>query len=85
MEILRNIQAGMTEDSVILIDEMVLPEMGTPWRAASLDMDMLACLAAVERSAQEWAKVIDDAGLTVVKTVQYTVQCDDCILICKQK
>lgn len=75
----------MSENSVILIDEMVLPAVGTPWRAAGLDMDMLACLAAVERSAEEWAKLIDDAGLEIVKTVQYTIQCSDCILVCKQK
>ncbi|KAH7310721.1 S-adenosyl-L-methionine-dependent methyltransferase [Stachybotrys elegans] len=84
-EILQNIKAGMSEDSVILIDEMVLPDEGTPWRAAGLDMDMLACLAASERTSEEWNKVIDDAGLVLVKSVQYTVQCNDCILICKRK
>ncbi|CAG9972466.1 unnamed protein product [Clonostachys byssicola] len=84
-EILTNIKAGMTEQSVILIDEMVLPEIATPWRAASLDMDMLACLAGVERSAKEWGEIFEAVGLELVRTVQYTVQCNDCIMVLKQK
>lgn len=75
----------MTENSVILIDEMVLPEKGSPWRAAALDMEMLACLAATERSESDWLRVIDDSGLKIVKKVQYTVQCNDCILVLQRK
>jgi hypothetical protein len=75
----------MTDNSVILIDEMVLPEKGSPWRATALDMNMLACLAAIERSESEWLRVIDDSGLKIVKKVQYTVQCNDCILVLQRK
>ena len=75
----------MTENSVILIDEMVLPEKGSPWRAAALDMEMLACLAATERSENDWLRIIDDSGLKLVKKVQYTVQCNDCILVLQRK
>ncbi|OAK94638.1 S-adenosyl-L-methionine-dependent methyltransferase [Phaeosphaeriaceae sp. SRC1lsM3a] len=80
-EILTNIKAGMTDNSVILIDEMVLPEKGSSWRSTGLDMSMLACLAAMERSESEWLSLIDDSGLKVVKKVQYTIQCNDCILV----
>jgi demethylsterigmatocystin 6-O-methyltransferase len=75
----------MTDNSVILIDEMVLPEKGSPWRATALDMHMLACLAAIERAESDWSRVIDDSGLKLVKKVQYTVQCNDCILVLQRK
>lgn len=84
-KILTNIQAGMTDNSVILIDEMVLPEKGSSWRSTGLDITMLACLAAVERSESEWVRLIDDSGLKIIKKVQYTVQCNDCILVLQRK
>lgn len=40
VEILRNIVPAMTAESRILIDEMVLPENGAPWRATQQDFIM---------------------------------------------
>lgn len=57
----------MAADSVILIDDMVLPEKGSPWRATQLDMTMLAALAAMERSENQWYALLDKAGLEVMK------------------
>ena len=76
-----NIKAGMTEDSVILIDEMVLPELGTPWRASQLDMDMLTCLSAMERSEHQWRTLLDDAGFKIKGIWKYTEECDDCVVV----
>lgn len=53
----------MAPNSVILIDEMVLPNSGTHWQAAQLDMIMMINLAAKERSNKEWNVLLDDAGL----------------------
>jgi hypothetical protein len=77
--------SAMSEESVILIDEMVLPEKGAPWRATQLDMTMLAALAAIERSVNQWYELLEKAGLEVVKIWKYTVECDDCIIVAKPK
>lgn len=71
----------MTRDSVILIDEMVLSESGAPWRATQLDMAMLTCLAAKERTEAEWRQLLKDARLKVRKIWKYTEECEDCIIV----
>ncbi|KAL5374171.1 hypothetical protein PMIN02_012307 [Paraphaeosphaeria minitans] len=42
--ILQNTISAMTEDSVLLVDEIVLPEVGAAWRATQMDMTMLNAL-----------------------------------------
>ncbi|KAI0594614.1 S-adenosyl-L-methionine-dependent methyltransferase [Biscogniauxia sp. FL1348] len=81
VQILRSIQAGMTEESVILIDEMALPERGAPWRATQLDISMMTCLAATERSEVEWRALLDEAGLKIRNIWKYTEQLDDCVIV----
>ncbi len=44
----------MKEDSVILIDDMVLPNQGVYWRATQLDLAMMAGSAAMERVEKQW-------------------------------
>jgi hypothetical protein len=83
--ILRNQVSAMSEDSVILIDEMVLPEKGAPWRASFYDMTMLAALAGTERSEKQWYALLEEAGLNIVRIWQYTEECNDCIIEAKRK
>lgn len=71
----------MTEESVVLIDEMVLPECGAPWRATQLDISMITCLAATERSEVEWRALIDEAGFKIVKIWTYTQQLRDSVIV----
>ncbi|KAI1120532.1 putative sterigmatocystin 8-O-methyltransferase precursor [Nemania abortiva] len=84
-EILENTKAGMTSDSVLLIDEMVLSERGAPWRATQLDMAMMACLGAEERSEAQWRGILESAGFYIKKIWKYTEECDDCILVAALK
>lgn len=75
----------MTEDSLLLIDEMVLSERGAPWRATQLDMAMITCLAAMERSETEWRELLEDAGFKILKIWKYTEECEDCVLVASPK
>ena len=81
IEMIRNIRVGMTEDSVLLIDEMVLPENGTSWRAAQMDVLMMSTLAAVERTEAEWRSLFDRAGFKIVKTLAYNPHHHDAVLV----
>ncbi|KAI0013792.1 putative sterigmatocystin 8-O-methyltransferase precursor [Xylariaceae sp. FL0662B] len=84
-QILQSIKAGMTEDSVLLVDEMLLPERGAPWRATQIDMTMCVCLGAAERSEKEWRALLDDAGFRISKIWKYTEECEDCVMVAVPK
>ena len=71
----------MSRDSAILIDEMVLPERGAPWRATQLDMSMLTCLAAMERTEAEWRGLLAGTGLQVKKIWKYSEECEDSTIV----
>lgn len=43
-EILVNAKAGMTDESVILIDELVLPERGATAQGVQLDLEVMICV-----------------------------------------
>lgn len=44
VEILVNIKSGMTEESVILIDETILPEKGVKPRGAQHDLEVMTSI-----------------------------------------
>lgn len=71
LKLLENTKAAMAPDSVLLIDEMILPETDVHIDAASMDITMLAAFAGMERSEAQWRSVIDEAGLRLVKTYVY--------------
>lgn len=70
-KLLENTKAAMAADSVLLIDEMVLPETGVSAIAASIDLTMLSSLASAERTKEEWTELLGDLGLEIVKTYTY--------------
>lgn len=69
--LLENTKAAMTSDSVLLIDEMVLPEVGVTALAASIDFTMLSSLASTERTEAEWRQTLADVGLEIVHVYTY--------------
>lgn len=69
--ILSRLKDAMRQKSRILIDEMVLPNSGVDWAATHTDLTMMACLAAKERTQQQWERLLDDAGLMIEKQRSY--------------
>ncbi len=61
----------MGPESVLLIDEMILPEVGVNFMAASIDMTMLTALAGAERTEGEWRRVFKDVGLELGAVFMY--------------
>lgn len=72
IQILRNLVPAMEPDSQILIDEMVLPNTGTHWWSACLDLHMYTMLGAMERSYDQWASLLDAAGLKMIEVKTYS-------------
>ncbi|KAF2265443.1 S-adenosyl-L-methionine-dependent methyltransferase [Lojkania enalia] len=83
-EILRNQISAMADDSVILIDDIVLPETGARWRATMADMNMMSALAARERSKKEVFALLESVGLKVVKVWEYAVETGDSIIVARR-
>jgi hypothetical protein len=67
--ILSNIKAAMKPGySKILINENVIPMTGAWWETSALDITMLACLSAKERTEADWYHLIEETmGLRIVK------------------
>ena len=78
--ILQNLKVAMGKNSAILIDDMVLPNMGVHWQATQLDMTVMAGLAAMERTRDQWDALIATAGLKVKKIHTYTESLLDSII-----
>ena len=70
----------MAPDSLLLIDEMVLPNTGVHWQQAQLDMLMMATLGARERTEEQWYRLAEEAGLSINKVYPYTVSLRDSII-----
>ncbi|KAI0836395.1 putative sterigmatocystin 8-O-methyltransferase precursor [Hypoxylon sp. FL0890] len=85
VEILQNVKVAMTAESKIFIDEIVLPERGTPWRAAQFDLMMLSSYCGGERSYADWHALLDEAGLKILKVVEYTEQFKESVIVAVPK
>ena len=55
----------MAQNSVILIDEMVLLDSGVHAQAAQMDMIMMTNFAALERTEKQWCAMLERAGLKI--------------------
>ncbi|KIW02491.1 uncharacterized protein PV09_06293 [Verruconis gallopava] len=64
ISILKNIHHAMKPGySRVLVEESVIQPRGTNSAIAALDMVMMCCFGARERSEQEWAELLEQAGL----------------------
>lgn len=61
----------MTEESVILINDMVLPEVKVPAFAATLDLVMLGACGSRERTMKEWEHLLGGVGLLLKECIMY--------------
>jgi hypothetical protein len=62
-KILQQIKPAMESRSKILINEVILPEQGTHWLTTSLDLGVMACLAARERTEEQFIALFASVGL----------------------
>jgi demethylsterigmatocystin 6-O-methyltransferase len=80
--ILKYTIAALGLDSVILIDDMVVPDSGAHWQATQLDLTMMTALASMERTKEQWYVLMEKAGLKINKIYTYTTSLQDSIIEC---
>jgi demethylsterigmatocystin 6-O-methyltransferase len=71
VRILRSIIPAMGPESLILIDEVVLPETKLPWQVSAMLISMMTCFGGIERSKGDWESLLDRAGLKLAHVVRY--------------
>jgi demethylsterigmatocystin 6-O-methyltransferase len=71
IRILKNIVPAMGPESLILLDEVVLPETKVPWQVSSMHLLMMALHGGMERTREDWESLVDRAGLEVAHIIKY--------------
>lgn len=79
--ILRNTMAAMGSNSVILIDDMIVPNKGAHLHTTDRDIEMMVNFAAVERTQSQWESLFSSAGLRVLKSATYNEESGESIQI----
>ncbi|PQE26443.1 O-methyl transferase B protein [Rutstroemia sp. NJR-2017a BBW] len=70
-KILSHINAAMNKDSVLLIDEMVLPDVGVYSQVAAIDLAMMCATGSTERTESQWKTLFAEEGLELIETRTY--------------
>ena len=65
--ILKNIHDAMAPDSVLLLDEPLLPERDVPFLPAVMDLVMMNQFSSLERTEKQFKELLGDVGFELVK------------------
>lgn len=79
--LLKRVVEAMDEKSVLLLDERVLPDVGTSTFAAGLDLQMMMLVAAQERSEKDWKALLGKVGLKMESLVRYMEEEADAVML----
>lgn len=63
--ILANVRQAMGKDSLLLINEIVLPEKGVSLYDARMDFMMMTFCAGMERTERQWTELLRGAGFVI--------------------
>lgn len=67
LQILEHLVRALGPESRIVVDEVVLPDVGVPWQSAYMDLLMCTMLGGAERTRSEWYSLLGRAGLEIVE------------------
>ncbi|KAI0407023.1 S-adenosyl-L-methionine-dependent methyltransferase [Xylaria palmicola] len=62
---------AMGPESILLLDEIILPETKANIDTVSMDITMLTAFAGMERTRDQWRSILEEVGLKLVKTYNY--------------
>ncbi|OTB00849.1 hypothetical protein M426DRAFT_323961 [Hypoxylon sp. CI-4A] len=82
--ILGIVRDAMNEHSLLLIDELVLPDRGAHRYETQLDLTMLAMLNAEARTEMHWKQLLAEVGLEVKEIVFYEEEAREAVIIAKK-
>ncbi|KAK4456713.1 S-adenosyl-L-methionine-dependent methyltransferase [Cladorrhinum samala] len=71
VEMMKRLAEALGDESQILIDEVVLPDQGAAPEATNMDLVMMGFMGSRERTAGEFERILDQAGLKSLRTIVY--------------
>ncbi|KAI1205172.1 S-adenosyl-L-methionine-dependent methyltransferase [Annulohypoxylon truncatum] len=83
-KILGHVRDAMDQDSLLLLDEMVLPDRGAHRYETQLDLTMLALLNAEARTRTHWNELLTESGFEVEDIIFYEEEARQSIIIAKK-
>ncbi|PKK49473.1 hypothetical protein CI102_4957 [Trichoderma harzianum] len=69
--IIQNTLSAMSSESVLVIDEIIIPNKGAHSRSTEIDMTMMVSFASTERTEKQWISLLNNAGLKVLSKNVY--------------
>ena len=79
--ILSQISKAMAEDSVVILDDVVLPHVGATWKQASMDLAMMTMLGAMERTQDHFETLLAKSGLKLTELWTYDQDYRDTLIV----
>jgi demethylsterigmatocystin 6-O-methyltransferase len=70
-DLLKKTAEVMTADSVLIIDELVIPNKGAHGHATQFDMTMMSSLSSIERTDKQWDALLKSAGFNILEKKAY--------------
>ncbi|KAI0006845.1 S-adenosyl-L-methionine-dependent methyltransferase [Xylariaceae sp. FL0662B] len=80
LSIIKNIMPAMSANSILVIDEMVIPNVGASPRSTVQDITMMTTLASAERTERQWDTLLDQAGGRVLQKATYNAETGESII-----
>lgn len=71
IDLLKITGKAMAAYSILIIDELVIPNKGAHEHATQFDLTMLAGLASMERTASQWNSLLNSAGFEILDNKAY--------------
>ncbi|XDG08335.1 hypothetical protein ABKA04_007950 [Annulohypoxylon sp. FPYF3050] len=68
---LERIRDAMTPDSILLVDDSMLPSTNVGFIASSIDLTMMGAFASMERNEADWRALAESAGLELGRAFTY--------------
>ncbi|KAF2233453.1 S-adenosyl-L-methionine-dependent methyltransferase [Viridothelium virens] len=80
VQILNHIMSAMSSESIILINELVVPQMGAHWQATQMDLAMMCALGSMERTERQWRTLLAQAGMKITRISTYGLFMGDSLI-----
>ena len=71
---------AMAADSVIILDEAVVPETGVDSKIVNRDVVMLSFACSLERTEEHWRQLLGGVGLRIRNVVCYDEETKDSLI-----
>jgi demethylsterigmatocystin 6-O-methyltransferase len=76
---------AMSKESVLIIDEIIIPNKGAHWKSMLFDIIMMTSFASMERTEKQWDNLLDKAGLKVLEKRTYLDATGESVIVVAPK